>query len=211
MRKRAIRIGAGAGYAGDRLEPAIELAAHGALQYICFECLAERTIALAQLERMQDPSRGYGQFLEERMEAILPHCAAQELVMLSNLGAANPLAAYRKTIDIARALHLGPLKIGVVTGDDVREYVLTADTILWETGLPVSRLHRPVVSANAYLGADAILPALKARCQVIITGRVADPALFLAPMIHEFGWASDDWRVLGKGTAAAHFSSVPPR
>jgi hypothetical protein len=204
MWNRIIRIGAGAGYAGDRLDPAIELAANGDLQYICFECLAERTIALAQQEKMKDPSCGYGQFLEERMEAMLPYCAAQGLVMISNLGAANPVAAYHKTIDIARALPAGPLKIGAVTGDDVMEYVVDSDVIIWETGSPVSRLDKPVVSANAYLGADAILPALEARCQVIITGRVADPSLFLAPMIHEFGWAPDDWQSLGKGTAAAH-------
>src|SRR3954447_20660426 len=90
---RTIRIGAGAGYAGDRIEPAVELAEKGALDYLVFECLAERTIALAQQARMKDPSAGYDLLLVERMQAVLPLCWANGVKLVTNMGAANPLAA----------------------------------------------------------------------------------------------------------------------
>jgi hypothetical protein len=204
MEGRSVRIGSGAGYAGDRIDPAIELAEHGKIHYICFECLAERTIALAQLEKWNNPHRGYGQFLEERMEAILPFCAERGLVMISNLGAANPPAALMKTLEIAERMNVRPLKVAAISGDDVLESIVAADRPIWETGQPVKELLDSVISANAYLGVDAILPALFEECNVIITGRVADPSLYLAPMIYELGWSMDNWTCLGAGTAVAH-------
>src|SRR3954452_15940090 len=98
-----VRIGAGAGYSGDRIEPAVELAEKGALSYLVFECLAERTIALAQKARLRDPSSGYDPLLEDRMEAVLALCA-QRIRIISNMGAANPSAAAEKTAQIARRL-----------------------------------------------------------------------------------------------------------
>jgi hypothetical protein len=204
MKGKSVRIGSGAGYAGDRIDPAVELAEKGKIQYICFECLAERTIALAQLERQNNPHRGYGQFLEERMEAMLPFCAERGLVMISNLGAANPPAALMKTLEIAERMDLRPLKVAAISGDDVLESVVAADRPVWETGQSVTELLDSIISANAYLGVDAILPALFEECTVIITGRVADPSLYLAPMIYELGWSADNWASLGAGTAVAH-------
>ncbi len=201
---KALRIGCGAGYAGDRIDPAVTLAERGNLRYLCFECLAERTIAIAQLEKAADPGKGYGPFLEERMEAVLPFCARDGLVVVTNLGAANPPAALEKTLEIARRLGTGPLRIGAVTGDDVLETVLAGNDLVAETGAPVRDLGDRLLSANAYLGVEAILPALRAGCRVVLTGRVADPSLFLAPMIHEFQWDLGDWRLLGAGTALGH-------
>ena len=97
---KPIRIGAGAGYSGDRIDPAVELAEKGSLSYLVFECLAERTIAIAQKSRLLDPSAGYDPLLEERMEAVLPHCSAQRIRIISNMGAANPNAAAEKTCEI---------------------------------------------------------------------------------------------------------------
>src|SRR5690242_11455289 len=97
-----IRIGAGAGYSGDRIEPAVELAERGGLHYLVFECLAERTIALAQQVRLRDPDRGYDPLLEERMEAVLPQCARQGITILTNMGAAHPLAGAAVIKDVAR-------------------------------------------------------------------------------------------------------------
>lgn len=202
--KEILRIGCGAGYAGDRIDPAVTLAKRGSIRYLCFECLAERTIAMAQLEKAADPKKGYGQFLEERMEAILPFCARDGLVVITSLGAANPLAALGKTLEIARSLETGPLRMGAVVGDDVLETVLAEDSKVMETGGSVRDLGDRLLSANAYLGAEAILPALDADCRVVLTGRVADPSLFLAPMIHEFQWDLRDWRRLGAGTALGH-------
>lgn len=201
---KTIRIGSGAGYAGDRIDPAVDLVEHGNIKYICFEALAERTIAIALLQKQQNPEKGYGQFLEERMEAILPYCAEKGVVMISNLGAANPVAALKKTVSIANEKGIKHLKIGAVVGDDVLEYLKDSENIVWETGEPVKELKEKLISANAYLGVEAILPALRQDCNVIITGRVADPSLFLAPMVHEFGWDINDWHRLGAGTAIGH-------
>lgn len=201
---KKIRIGCGAGYAGDRIDPAVELVKNGNIKYICFEALAERTIAIALLQKQQDPQKGYGQFLEERMAAILPYCAEKGVIMISNLGAANPEAALNKTVSIAEEMKIRGLRIGAVIGDDVLEHLKDSDRIVWETGRPVKELGDKLISANAYLGIDAILLALRQGCNVVITGRVADPSLFLAPMVHEFGWELDDWHRLGAGTAAGH-------
>lgn len=200
---RKIRIGAGAGYAGDRIDPAVELAEKGNIQYICFDCLAERTIAIAQLERQNDPRKGYGQFLLERVGALAPYCA-RGLVMVSNMGAANPRAALDAAREAAGEKRPGPLKIAAVTGDDVLEKIAESLSPVWESGLPVREYRDRIISANAYLGVDAVVPALRSGCNIILTGRVADPALFLAPMVHEFGWAPEDWHLLGAGTAVGH-------
>ncbi|VVE05626.1 ABC transporter substrate-binding protein [Pandoraea communis] len=201
---RRIRIGAGAGYSGDRIEPAVELAAHGALDYLVFECLAERTIAIAQQARRQDPQAGYDPLLEARMTAVLPAAIHNGVRIVSNMGAANPLAAARKTAEIARKLGLGDVKIAAVTGDDVLDVVLQSDGKFEETGESVASYRKRIVSANAYLGATAIVDALAAGAQIVLTGRVADPSLFAAPLIHEFGWRMDDWDRLGQATVVGH-------
>ena len=108
---RTIRIGSGAGYSGDRIEPALELAEKGDIQYLVFECLGERTVALAQQARMKNPDGGYDPLLEERMRAVLPVCAAKGIKIVTNMGAAHPVAAARKTAEIAKSLGLASLKI----------------------------------------------------------------------------------------------------
>ncbi|MBD8529293.1 MULTISPECIES: acyclic terpene utilization AtuA family protein [unclassified Massilia] len=200
---KTIRIGAGAGYSGDRLEPAVELAEKGALDYLIFECLAERTIALAQRARMAAPAAGYDPLLAERMHAVLPLCHAQGIRILTNMGAANPLAAAAKVREIARSLGLDGLKVAAVLGDDVLDTVRAGD-YLDDSGQPVSRFGERLLSANAYLGAQPLVDALAAGADVVITGRAADPALVLAPLVHEFGWAMDDWHRLGQGTLVGH-------
>src|SRR3954467_5150760 len=201
---KTIKLGAGAGYAGDRIEPAVELAEKGDLQYLVFECLAERTIALAQQAKMKDPTSGYDPLLTARMRAVLGPCKAKGIKVITNMGAANPLAAAEKTREIARALGLSGLKIAAVTGDDVLEAVKTGDYRIEETGGRVNDLGNRIVSANAYLGAEPIVEALAGGADVVITGRIGDPALFLGPLVHEFGWAMDDWDALGRGTAVGH-------
>jgi hypothetical protein len=201
---KSVKIAAGAGFSNDRIDPAVEVAEKGNVKYIIFECLAERTIAIAQLEKNKDPLKGYGTMLEERMEAILPFCAEKNLVMISDLGAANPGAAFQKSMEIAESIHAKPVKIAAVTGDDVLEKIIDTREIVWETGAPVSDLKDKIVSANAYLGIEAILPALQAGATVIITGRAADPSLALAPLAFEFGWDLSDWHRLGAGTAVGH-------
>lgn len=201
---RTIRIGSGAGYSGDRIEPAVELAEKGEIRYLGFECLAERTIALAQGEKLRDPDAGFDPLLVARMEAVLPIAAANRVRVITNMGAANPLAAARKVAEIARRLQLQGLKIAAITGDDVLDEVQTGDYALLERPGTVASLGNSIRSANAYLGIEPIVEALAGGADVVITGRVGDPALFLAPIVHEFGWAMDDWDRLGKGTVVGH-------
>src|ERR1700748_3166771 len=114
---RTIRIGSGAGYSGDRIEPAVELAEKGDIEYLVFECLGERTVALAQQARLKNPESGFDPLLEERLRAVLPICAAKSIKIGTNMGAANPLAAARKTVEVARSLGLPSLKVAAVIGD----------------------------------------------------------------------------------------------
>jgi hypothetical protein len=200
---RQIRIGAGAGFAGDRIEPAVELAERGRLDYLVFECLAERTIALAQQARLADPAGGYDALLERRMRAVLPACRRNGTRIVSNMGAANPLAAAERVRDIARALGLSGLRVAAVTGDDIVDRVKGTDLVLDEGGR-LADLGDRIISANAYIGAAPIAEALAAGADVVITGRAADPALFLGPLVHEFGWRADDWNILGKGVLVGH-------
>lgn len=202
---KTLRIGSGAGYSGDRIEPAVELAEQGNLDYLVFECLAERTIALAQQVRITDPEGGYDPLLGERMRRVLPfvglHDGGRRLRIITNMGAANPLSAAVEVRRIARELGL-TLKVVAVVGDDVLD-LLQPEQLL-DNGQTLGALGERLISANAYLGVDGILDALRAEADVVITGRVADPSLFLAPQMFEFGWAADDWQRLGRGTLVGH-------
>jgi hypothetical protein len=201
---RTIRIGSGAGYSGDRIEPALELAEKGDIQYLVFECLGERTVALAQQARLKNPDAGYDPLLEERMRAVLPVCAAKGIKIVTNMGAANPLAAARKVGSIARSMGLPSLKVAAVTGDDVLDACKQGDLPVMEFEGKIGQLGNRLISANAYLGAGPMADALHGGADVVITGRASDPALFLAPLIHAFGWPMDDWNLLGKGIVAGH-------
>jgi hypothetical protein len=201
---RAIRIGCGAGFSGDRIDPAVALAERGALDYLVFECLAERTIALAIRERLRNPNAGYDPLLEERMHAVLPAAARNRVRIISNMGAANPAAAARRTAEIVRQLGLGPLKIAAVLGDDVLPLVFGQDDRQIRMPETLHGTEGGLISANAYLGCEPIVEALREGADIVLTGRVADPSLFLAPLVHEFAWAMDDWDRLGRGTVAGH-------
>jgi hypothetical protein len=201
---RTIRIGSGAGYSGDRIEPAVELAEKGEIQYLVFECLGERTVALAQQARMKNPDGGYDPLLEQRMLAVLPACAAKGIKIVTNMGAANPAAAARKTSEIASSLGLSSLKIAAVIGDDVLDACKDGDLPIMEFDGTIRQFGNRLLSANAYLGAEPIAEALGRGADIVITGRASDPALFLAPMVHAFGWPMNDWNLLGQGTVAGH-------
>ena len=198
---RTVRLGGGAGFAGDRLDAPVDLAERGELDYLVLECLAERTIALAQLRRRRDPATGYDARLRERVTSLLPVLTRNRVKLVSNFGAANPLAAADAIVDIARGMQI-PIKVAAVTGDDVLDALDLASPSM-ETGAPLSSFG-PIVSANAYLGAEALLPALATGADVVVTGRVADPSLFVAPLMHEFGWSPDGCDRLARGTAVGH-------
>lgn len=203
--RSSIRVGTGAGFSDDRIEPAVELAERGGVDYLVFECLAERTIARETLTRLKDPDRGYTPYLVERFQAVLPACTKNGIRIVTNMGAANPLGAARVVRREALALGLGDVPVAVVSGDDVTDVVRANPQLpLMESGEPVEALLPRMASANAYLGADVVRDALATGAPVVITGRVSDPSLFLGCMLHGLAWSYDDWPLLASGTLAGH-------
>ena len=204
-----VRIGNCAGFSGDRIDapgPVVDtLIAAGGPAAVFFETLGERTIALAQLERRRDPARGYEPMLERLVAPILRRCADAHIPILGNFGAANPPAAAALIARLAEAQGLPGLRIAVIAGDDVRG-TLDLDTL--DPHEADGALHPAgagqLIAANAYLGAAPMLEALQAGAQVVVAGRVADPALALAPLMHFHGWAPDDWHHLAAGALAGH-------
>jgi hypothetical protein len=201
--RNTIRIGAGAGFSGDRIEPALELVEQGDLDFLVFECLAERTIALAQDARRRDSSTGYDPLLIERMRRVLPAAHQRGVRIVTNAGAANPLGAAQAVAGLARDLGLASIRIAAVLGDDVLDIITATPFALVDRSGSTTDL-AGIVSANAYLGAAPIVDALAAGADVVITGRVGDPALFVGPLAHAFGWRLDDAELIGRATVIGH-------
>ncbi|MFC6907036.1 acyclic terpene utilization AtuA family protein [Halalkalicoccus tibetensis] len=205
MSDTTLQIGAGAGYSGDRIDPAVELSEYGDLDYLVFECLAERTIALAQLDRLENPDAGYNSLLEERLRAVVENCLSNEITIVSNMGAANVEGAVRKAAEIVQETEYDA-QIAGVSGSDVLDAFgqFQSETFGGES---IHEYENEAVSADAYLGADGIVKALENGADIVLTGRVADPSLFLAPMLYEFGWQVEpltNSELIGQGIVAAH-------
>jgi hypothetical protein len=202
---KTVRVGVGAGFSDDRLDPAVELAEQGELDYLVFECLAERTIARESLTRAKDPNAGYAPLLRDRVESVLQSCASRNSRIVTNMGAANPVAAASVVLESAKSLGLKDTRVAVIEGDQV-EHVVRANPqlSLMEDGEPVETLLPRLISANAYLGADVVRDALATGAQVVIGGRIADPSLFLGCLLHGHGWHYDDYQQVAAGTAVGH-------
>ncbi len=202
---KTIRIASGAGYAGDRIEPALDCIQRGHINYIIFECLAERTIALAQEEKLRDPTTGYNPLLEYRMQQVIPLLKHHDVKVITNMGAANPLAAGKTIHDIACQHGLSHLKIAVIQGDDILKTIEKYyDQPIMETGEHLGNLAQHIISANVYLGAENISHAIADGADIVITGRVADPALVTAPLMVEFNKDYADFDFLGQTIVAGH-------
>jgi len=210
-RPEVVRVGEGAGTSRAWIEPAVDLARHGRLDYLCFECLAERTVAFAQLARLSNPSAGFDPLLERRMRLVLGPCWEHGTRILTSGGAANPLAAGERIVAVARALGLHGLRVGVVTGDDVLSGLHPEQHTIAETGRPLQDIASRIVSANAYLGADPLVAALEDGAQVVVAGRVADPSLALAALRHAFGWGPAAWDRLASGIVVGHLTECGPQ
>ncbi len=202
---RTLHIGCGAGFSGDRWDAAVAvvktLRESGQPSVLMFETLAERTLALAQLMRRKNPDSGWEPSLERFLAPVLRDCVEAGIPIVSNFGAANPAGAAGRIHALAAQLGVRPLKVAVVEGDDLMK-ALAPDRLVQL--LPPSLQGIPLVSANVYLGALEIAQALTAGADVVVTGRVADPALALGPMLAHFGWEMDDWERLACGTMAGH-------
>jgi len=200
-----IRIGCGAGFSGDRWDAAVPvvraLVEGGGPAVLMFETLAERTLALAQLQRRKDAEAGYEPTLANFLRPVLRECIAAGIPIVGNFGAANPAGAAKCIAALAEELGLPKLRVALVEGDDLLQ-ALAPERL--RAVLSSDAGDRPLVSANAYLGAGQIAAALTGGAQVVVTGRVADPALALGPIMAHFGLALDDWDRLAAGTMAGH-------
>ncbi|ANK82495.1 MAG: ABC transporter substrate-binding protein [Rhizobiales bacterium NRL2] len=199
MNGGAVRIGCGAGFSADRLDGAVDLARDGRLDALVFECVGERTLAFGHRDRKLDPAKGFNPQLEARLKAVWPLCIAGGCTIVTNMGVANP----RRAAEVAMALGVDGGRAAAVLGDDVTA-LIGPETPLDGGRLTVADVGRELLGANAYLGTDALLPALQAGVSLVIGGRIADPALFLSVLRHRFGWAADDWPLLGAGTLVGH-------
>lgn len=201
-------VGNASGFSGDRVDaapPVVRaLIRSGRPAALFFECLAERTIALAQIEKRRDPDAGYEPMLERLLEPILADCATAGIPILGNFGAANPVAAARCVARLARRLGLPGLRIAVVTGDDVSGSVDLDALAVHEADAGLDMSSWRLVSANAYIGAAPLAQALAQGAQVVVAGRTSDPSLAIAPLMQHFGWAEDDWQNLALGAACGH-------
>lgn len=198
-----VRIGSGAGFSGDRLDPALELAQLGHLDYLVFELLGERTVANAHRVRLNNPSAGYDPTLIERIRLTAGQCAAHGTRIITNGGAANPVAAGLAVAAVLDELGID-MSVAVVTGDDVLDQVRATNPLTWEDSEPVDAVEGHLASANAYIGAAGIREALDTGAQIVITGRAADPSLYVGPLSHSFGWSCDDSDLIGQATAVGH-------
>ncbi|MFG5778390.1 acyclic terpene utilization AtuA family protein [Comamonas sp. J-3] len=202
---RPLLIGCAAGFSGDRIDAAgpvvQELVQQGKPAVLIFETLAERTLALAQLARRQNPEAGYEPLMLEFLRPVLADCLQHHIRIVSNFGAANPQGAARAIAALAKELGTRAPKIAVVHGDDLSA---PAHYPLLETALGTDMPKQPLVSANAYIGARPIADALQAGADIVVCGRVSDPSLVVGPAMAHFAWAWDDWNRLAKATMTGH-------
>ncbi|MEQ8798193.1 MAG: acyclic terpene utilization AtuA family protein [Salinisphaeraceae bacterium] len=200
---KTVRIGGGAAMWGDTRTGPAQLVADGQLDYLMIEYLAEVTMSILTGQRMRDPDAGWGRDLVPVLAPLLPEIKRQGIRVITNAGGVNPAGARDALHAAAREAGVD-LRIAVVTGDDLSG---------WATGDAVDQLqpldpnqHRPdrFLSMNAYLGALPIAAALDDGADVVITGRCVDSALALGPLMHEFGWSSDDHDRLSAGSLVGH-------
>jgi hypothetical protein len=209
---RTVRVGSGQGFWGDDLEAPVRQVERGPIDYLMLDYLAEVTMSIMQKQRSRNPSAGYARDFVELMERIFPACVEKGVRVVTNAGGVNPDGCADALVEAGRKAGVGGrAKVGLVTGDDLMDRLddlLEAGHELrnMETGAPLSEIRDQVQSANAYIGAGPIVRALRKGADVIVTGRSTDTALTYAPLMHEFGWAPDDYDRIAAGVVAGHIN-----
>ena len=206
--KKKVYIGCGAGFSGDRFDASLPIVKEfkkiNAPKYLMFEVLAERTLAIAQQFRLKNPEEGYSPFLDSYISPILDDCLENNIKIISNIGAANPIGAAKRIIEISKKQNTRKPKIGVVVGDDLLEYMSDAEILDSPTMEGLDFSNNNITAANVYLGAQPIADALAKDVDIVIVGRTVDSALALGPLIYEYGWKQKDLDLLGSGTICGH-------
>ena len=207
---RVVRVASGQGFWGDWLEAPRRQVEGGPIDYLMLDYLAEVTMSILQKQKERDPRMGYARDFIGAMESVFPAVAERGVRVVANAGGVNPVACADALRETARRAGVAEaLRIGVITGDDLLprldELIASGHHLAnMETGEPLSTVRDRVLSANAYIGASPIVEALAGGANVVITGRSTDTALTMAPLLHEFGWARDDWDRLAAGIVAGH-------
>jgi hypothetical protein len=203
-----IRIANGQGFWGDSLEAPVEQVRRGPIDYLTLDYLAEVTMSILQKQRSRDPRTGYARDFVDMIARVLPDLKQRRIRVIANAGGVNPTACKDAVLDAAKRQGIS-IGVATVAGDDIMDRL---DAFLargielknMETGEPLAAIRANVQSANVYFGAWPVVDALAKGAEIVITGRVTDTGLALAPMIHEFGWKADDWDRLSAGTIAGH-------
>lgn len=213
---KTIRIGNGQGFWGDNVDAPVELLRGGPIDYIGMDYLAEVTLSIMMRQKLRDPRLGYATDFIDFIRRVLPELKQRNVRILTNAGGLNPLACREAIFSVARELGVDGVRVGVVEGDDLMprlgELVAGGHRLEnMETGEPIGPLMDQALNVNAYLGAGPVVEALKQDALIVLCGRVTDTALALAPMIHEFGWGSEDWNLLAAGTIAGHIIECGPQ
>jgi hypothetical protein len=203
-----IRIANGQGFWGDSLEAPVEQVRRGPIDYLTLDYLAEVTMSILQKQRSRDPKTGYARDFVDMIARVLPDLKERRIRVIANAGGVNPTACKDAVLDAAKRQGLS-ITVATVAGDDIMDRL---DAFLargielksMDTGESLAAIRANVQSANVYFGAWPVVDALAKGAEIVITGRVTDTGLALAPMIHEFGWQADDWNKLSAGTIAGH-------
>jgi hypothetical protein len=208
-RREPVRIGNGQGFWGDSARGPLQLVGSGAIDYLTMDFLAEVTMSIMQKSKSRNPAAGYATDFVAQLEQVLPMCQERGIRIIANAGGVNPQSCAAAVADVATRLGLTGIKIATVSGDDILDQMpsLLAGGELFtnmDTGEPLAPHAASVQSANVYLGAGPIIEALQEGADIVITGRVADAALVVAPLVHEFGWGMDDYDKLGAAIVAGH-------
>ncbi len=178
------------------------------MKYVASDHLAELTLAILQKDRQRDPNLGYTRDLAPMLLDLLPIAIPRGVKFILNAGGLNPMAAREVLLNALQKFGI-KLKVGVVLGDSVLERLgelQSAGITLahMDTGEDIATVRDRLLFASAYLGARPLVEALDAGADIVLTGRVADAALFLAPMVHELGWRWDNWDKLAQGIVVGH-------
>ena len=209
--KNLVRIGNGQGFWGDSIDAPVRLVEDGPLDYLTLDYLAEVTMSIMQRQKEKNPKAGYARDFVELIDRILPTLIKKNIKVIANAGGVNAPAAAEALKEVARKHGVHDLKIGIVEGDDILNRIdelVTAGAKFenMENGQPFAQIRDRIKSANVYIGAFPIAEALNQGAQIVLAGRVTDPALALGPMIHEFGWTENEYDKLALGTLAGHIT-----
>ncbi len=206
---KSVRVANGQGFWGDNVDAPLELVRGGPVDYLGMDYLAEVTLSIMMRQKLKNPSAGYATDFIDFVRRALPELVERGVRVVTNAGGLNPRACRARIFEVARELSLSGVAVGVVEGDDLLDRL--PDLVArghrlanMDSGEPISNVLERVTSANAYIGARPVAAALAGGAQIVLCGRVTDTALALGPLVHEFGWAADDWDRLAAGTIAGH-------